>query len=82
MAGRTGAQPLPPIRRYLGDTTSGDTATNPLALTADATANHLILNSGITSLHYNNRFNGWLDGDRLISLRPRGYAHREAAETW
>jgi hypothetical protein len=70
-------------RRYLGDTSiiSG-TESNPLMLIADATGSHLILYGGICGLHCSNEFNGWLDGRRLIPLRPAGFAHREAAEAW
>jgi hypothetical protein len=69
-------------RRYLGDTSESDTATNPLALIADATGSQLILNGGICNLHCSNEFNGWLDRGRLVPLRPAGFAHREAAEAW
>ena len=69
-------------RRYLGDTSMSGTATNPLALIADATGSHLILDSEVCGLHCSNEFNGWLDGGRLIPLRPGGFAHCEAAEAW
>jgi hypothetical protein len=70
-------------RRYLGDTSiiSG-TESDPLMLIADATGSHLILYGGICGLHCSNEFNGWLDGRRLVPLRPAGFAHREAAEAW
>jgi hypothetical protein len=70
-------------RRYLGDTSSISGPMNDaLALIADATGGHLILNGGICNLHCSNEFNGWLDGGRLVPLRPAGFAHREAAEAW
>jgi hypothetical protein len=78
-------------RRYLGDTSSESGPMNDaLTLIADATGNYLILNGGICNLHCSNEFNGWLDGrqldwphvERLVPLRPAGFAHREAAETW
>ena len=69
-------------RRYLGDTSMSGTATNPLALIADATGSRLILDSEVCGLHCSNEFNGWLDGGRLVPLRPAGFAHREAAEAW
>jgi hypothetical protein len=70
-------------RRYLGDTSiiSG-TESDPLMLIADATGSHLILYGGICNLRCTNEFNGWLDGGRLVPLRPAGFAHREAAEAW
>jgi hypothetical protein len=70
-------------QRNLGDTSevSGPMA-DPLALIADATGRNLILNGGICNLHCSNEFNGWLDGGRLVPLRPAGFAHREAAEAW
>ncbi len=70
-------------RRYLGDTSSeSGPMSDPLTLIADATGSHLILNGGICNLHCSNEFNGWLDGSRLVPLRPAGFAHREAAEAW
>ena len=70
-------------RRYLGDTSSeSGPMSDPLTLIADATGSHLILNGGICNLHCSNEFNGWLDGGRLVPLRPAGFAHREAAEAW
>ena len=70
-------------RRYLGDTSSESGPMNDvLTLIADATGSHLILNGGICSLNCSNEFNGWLDGGRLVPLRPAGFAHREAAEAW
>jgi hypothetical protein len=70
-------------RRYLGDTSSESGPMNdPLTLIADATGSRLILNGGICNLHCSNEFNGWLDGGRLVPLRPAGFAHREAAEAW
>ena len=70
-------------RRYLGDTSSqSGPMSDPLTLIADATGSHLILNGGICNLHCSNEFNGWLDGGRLVPLRPAGFAHREAAEIW
>ena len=70
-------------RRYLGDTSSESGPMNDaLALIADATGGHLILNGGICNLHCSNEFNGWLDGGRLVPLRPAGFAYREAAEAW
>jgi hypothetical protein len=70
-------------RRYLGDTSSESGPMNDaLTLIADGTGSHLILNGGICNLHCSNEFNGWLDGGRLVPLRPAGFAHREAAEAW
>jgi hypothetical protein len=70
-------------RRYLGDTSSVSGPMNdPLTLIADATGSRLILNGGICNRHCSNEFNGWLDGGRLVPLRPAGFAHREAAEAW
>ena len=70
-------------RRYLGDTSSESGPVNDaLTLIADATGSHLILNGGICNLHCSNEFNGWLNGGRLVPLRPAGFAHREAAEAW
>jgi len=70
-------------RRYLGDTSSESGPMNDaLTLIADATGSHLILNGGICNLHCSNEFNGWLDGGRLVPLRPAGFAYREAAEAW
>jgi hypothetical protein len=70
-------------RHYLGDTSAeSGPMSDPLTLIADATGRHLILNGGICNLHCSNEFNGWLDGGRLIPLRPAGFAHREAAEAW
>jgi hypothetical protein len=70
-------------QRRLGDTSevSGGVA-DPLALIADASGHGLILDGGICNLHCTNEFNGWLDGQRFIPLRPAGFAHREAAEAW
>ena len=59
-----------------------DTASDPLALIADATVSHLILDAAICNLHCSNEFNGWLDGGRLVPLRPAGFAPRESAEAW
>jgi hypothetical protein len=70
-------------RRYLGHTSSeSGPMSDALTLIADATGSHLILNGGICNLHCSNEFNGWLDGGRLVPLRPAGFAHREAAEAW
>jgi hypothetical protein len=69
-------------RRDLGDTSESSWMSDPLTLIADATGSHLILNSGICNLSCSNEFNGWLDGGRLVPLRPAGFAHRETAETW
>jgi hypothetical protein len=79
----TGHVPGVIYRRDLGDTseTSGP-MNDPLTLIADATGSRLILNGGICNLSCGNEFNGWLDGGRLVPLRPAGFAHREAAEAW
>jgi hypothetical protein len=70
-------------QRYLGDTSSeSGPMSDALTLIADATGSHLILNGGLCNLHCSNEFNGWLDGGRLVPLRPAGFAHREAAEAW
>jgi hypothetical protein len=70
-------------RRYLGDTSEvSEPMSDALTLIADGTGSHLILNGGICNLHCSNEFNGWLDGGRLVPLRPAGFAYREAAETW
>jgi hypothetical protein len=69
-------------RRYLGDTSEIGPMSDALTLIADATGRNLILNGGICNLHCSNGFNGWLDGRRLVPLRPAGFAHREAAEAW
>lgn len=70
-------------RRYLGDTSSeSGPMSDALTLIADATGSQLILNGGICNLHCSNEFNGWLDGGRLVPLRPAGFAYREAAEAW
>jgi hypothetical protein len=70
-------------QRNLGDTSevSGSMA-NPLALGADASGRHLILNGGICGLDCTNGFNGWLHAGTLVPLPPGGFANREAAETW
>jgi hypothetical protein len=70
-------------RRYLGVASADSSPMNdPLALIADATGRHLILNGGICNLQCSNAFNGWLKGGRLVPLLPAGLAHREAAEAW
>ena len=79
----TGGQLRVLYQRHLGDTSSvSGPMADPLTLTADATGRNLILNGGICNLHCTNEFNGWLHAGRLISLRPAGFAHREAAEAW
>jgi hypothetical protein len=69
-------------RRYLGDTSFASGASDPLALIADATGSHLILNGGICDESCSNEFNGWLRAGRLVPLLPAGFANREAAEAW
>jgi hypothetical protein len=69
-------------RRYLGDTSFASGASDPLALIADATGTHLILNGGICDESCSNEFNGWLRAGRLVPLLPAGFANREAAEAW
>ncbi len=67
----------------LGDTSSvSGPMADPLALIADATGSNLILDGGICNRGCTNEFNGWLHGGRLVTLRPSGFAHREAAEAW
>ena len=79
----TGRQLRVLYQRHLGDTSSvSGPMADPLALIADASGRNLILNGGICNLHCTNEFNGWLHAGRLISLRPAGFAHREAAEAW
>ena len=70
-------------QRRLGDTSavSGSMA-NPLALSADATGENLILNGGICNRGCANGFNGWLHAGHLVPLRPGGFAHRKVAEAW
>jgi hypothetical protein len=79
----TGRQLSVLYRRRLGDTSAVSGAmADPLALSADATGRNLILNGGICNLGCTNEFNGWLHAGQLVPLRPPGFAHREAAETW
>jgi hypothetical protein len=70
-------------QRRLGDTSevSGGMA-DPLTLIADPSGHGLILDGGICNYHCTNGFNGWLNDQRLIPLRPAGFAHRQAAEAW
>jgi hypothetical protein len=70
-------------RRDLGDTSAvSDAMADPLTLIADPAGRALILDGGICNRGCTNEFNGWLDGGRLVPLRPAGFAHREAAEAW
>jgi hypothetical protein len=70
-------------QRHLGNTSevAGGMA-DPLALIADPSGHGLILDGGICNLHCTNEFNGWLDGQRFIPLRPGGFVNRETAEAW
>jgi hypothetical protein len=76
----TGRQLSVLYRRRLGDTGEINGAPAPLALSNDASGQHLMLNIGLCAGHCTDGFNGWIRGGRLIPLQPAD--GRLASEAW
>jgi hypothetical protein len=77
----TGQKVATLYHRRLGPTSQIVGAPHFLDLSADAQAEHWLLNGGISGgAGYNNGFNGWIDHGRLIPLAPRD--GMDAGETW
>jgi hypothetical protein len=77
----TGQKVATLYHRRLGPTSQIVGAPHFLDLSADARAEHWLLNGGISGgAGYNNGFNGWIDHGRLIPLAPRD--GMDAGETW
>jgi hypothetical protein len=66
--------------RHMGSTSQLIGAPDFLYLNPDGAGQHWLLDGGISGgSGYDNGFNGWIDGGRLVPLQPRdGYAADEA----
>ena len=74
-------QPLTVLYRHrLGDTSEVNGAPHFLALTQDASGQHLMLDIGLCAGHCTDGVNGWIHNGRLVPLQPAD--GREADQAW